>query len=458
MAPLTEMFDAAMRIECGCAQSSRIIAGVSGGMDSAVLLHLLHHWRPQSLVVAHVNHGLRHDQSDEDERFTARLAASLGCRFFSFSGDVRSLKRQRGLGEEEAARTLRLQWLEALCRELHFDAVALGHHAQDQAETVLMHLMRGSGLRGLVGIRPRRGVFVRPLLDVPRERIADYASIHGLCFRLDESNESRRYLRNRVRLDVLPVLENAAGRELTASFVRSARWLREIQEGLEAEVERLLPERDLPDRGGEIRLDIQQFNHYFRPVQKALLIKAFEHLNQSPGQSTESQISALYHFATEGKPGQLFSMGPVAAVRTAQWLILGRMAAALRPCKVKPGDSLAVGATGAVFASEWVARDTVVLSPALPHIAYLSLEDKSSRLVLRSAQPGDRFVPLGVQGMKKVSHFFIDQKIPRWQRPGIPVLEINGEIAWIAGQRLDDRFKITNQSKCILRVQIAQPE
>lgn len=454
MTLLAEAFAANMVSECQCTRDQRFIVAVSGGEDSVVLLDLMRHWSPRAVVVAHVNHGLRGNAAQADERFVARLAASKGYRFYSYSAPVSATAKADGLCVEEAARQLRLNWLEGLCGRLGFDAVALGHHAKDQAETVIMHLMRGAGLRGLAGIRPRRGVFVRPMLHVSKEAIAAHAVHCHLCFRDDESNQQRTFLRNRVRHDVIPALNHAAGHDVVAQIARSARWLGEVKTEIDVLADTVLPDAVLTPERREIRLDITLLNHYFAPVQRAVLIKAFEHFSKQPGRTTSSQIQRLVAFANQGVTGQLLELGPVLIVHVEHALVFGRRIAPVQPRVVVVGESQVLDDSGAIFACKWVSKQAVCIAAENRDSEFLALPSRQNEILVRGVEPGDRFQPLGLKGMKKVSHYLIDNKIPRWQRPGIALMVVNGEIAWVVGHRLDERFKVTPYSENILHVQV----
>jgi len=208
---------------------SRVLVAVSGGADSLALLHVLYCLRNKyalSLWVAHLNHQIRGQTADDDQAYVGKVASGLNLEYISGSVDVRGLARRHGGGLEQAARKARYQFLEKTAERLSLTRIAVGHTASDQAETVLMRLIRGSGVEGLAGIPPVRGVIVRPLIEVYRQDTVEYCRSKYLAPRLDESNQDSRFLRNRLRSDLVPHLGKAYNPRIVSALCRTAELAR----------------------------------------------------------------------------------------------------------------------------------------------------------------------------------------------------------------------------------------
>ncbi|MCK5147716.1 tRNA lysidine(34) synthetase TilS [bacterium] len=437
-----------------CNNQSKIIVAVSGGLDSVVLFNLFKHWSPKELVICHMNHGLRGPEADEDERFVHSMAVRNDVRFFSYKTDVEALASKMNMSIEEAARMARLTWLEQLVRCLGFDVVALGHHEQDQTETVLMHLIRGAGLRGVAGIRPARGVFIRPLLECSKQDLYEYASEHNILFSEDVTNKDRRFLRNRIRLDVIPALNKAAGFPVYSSVNRSAQWIREAYTDTEIAVDKYLSHAITRVSDRELWLDISQFFNYFKSIQKSILISVIESFYEDIYGATYPEIERLLNFVLKGKTDQTLIINNIGITRSHDTLFMVRIEEKIEKRDVKINNSIEIPEAGLVFACKWCSMSDKININSRSDTEYLSVGNDVPQLFLRSFKPGDRFIPLGSSSFKKVSHFFIDCKVNRWKRQQVPIIEIDGEIAWVVGYRIDQRFKITPDTKRILKVSI----
>ncbi len=224
---------------------STVLVAVSGGPDSTALLHILASLRPVlncSLVCAHVDHGLRPDEAEQEAAIIQRLARSLGVPFFIYRVDVLSHGRQHGLSLEHAARELRYACLRGCAREQGAALIAVGHTADDQAEEVLHRLLRGSGRKGISGMALRNGDVIRPLLQTPKKRLLDYLARHALSFSLDSSNENTRFLRNRIRHQLLPLLERDFDPGIRRALCKSAENLQEDEDYLEEQLDQVWPD------------------------------------------------------------------------------------------------------------------------------------------------------------------------------------------------------------------------
>ena len=429
----------------------RVGVGVSGGVDSIVLLELLEELRGElrlELFVLHLDHGIRGEESRRDLEFVRERAQEKGIPFFCREVDTPSYAKQEKLSLEEAARQLRYSFFEEAIRELGLERVALGHTADDQLETVLMALLRGSGIKGLKGMPPKRGPYIRPLIRIWRKEIKEYARKRGLRYVLDSSNLDPSFLRNRIRLQLLPLLEGFNPR-IRERLLEMAEILREEDEALEDFARDRLGQL-VRERGEGLRLDLEGLRDLPRGLASRVLSLAYILLSDQdlPYRHRRALLDMVWGGVRRmDLPGELLALkegdtlylGPEPKVRTIEEKVL-----------LIPGVTVLEG-TGMAIEAEVLEGPP---GPPSPELAYLDLDKLHLPLTVRSPREGDRFVPSGMKGKKKLQDFFVDLKVPRHRRPQIPVVLSGGEICWVAGMRVDERFKATAETKRTLLLRL----
>ncbi len=419
----------------------RVLVAVSGGGDSTAMLLILSRlaaefrWR---LTVAHFDHRLRtREEADADRELVSGLAQSLGLPFVHGSGDVARRARRRGESGELAARTLRYRFLAAQAKAAGTAVVAVGHTLDDQAETVLLHLVRGSGLDGLAAMRPRsrwplgRGPDVaRPLLMLRREETLRYCSESGVAPREDPTNQMLVATRNRIRHEVLPAL-----RMLNPSVEEALARLAEAAYENVAELERQA--NDAFTRVGRraresVGLDVRAVSEMSPAIRSRVLRLAIAKVLGSSADIETAHVDALSRLAAS-RPGRASLPHGLVAVRDSRMLTVRRGEPQRAP--VIPETELAApGVTeagGWRFEVEYVVRRTG--RAKLDSELYLSCEAAAEGLTVRSRRPGDRIRPAGLGGSKKLQDILVDAKVPRGERDGIPVLVAGARVAWVVG-------------------------
>jgi tRNA(Ile)-lysidine synthase len=462
-----------------------IVVGVSGGADSLCLLHLLRRLCGPGLVypgvtlrAAHLNHQLRGAESAEDARVVAQLAEEWGIPFTGGCADVAELARAQKRSLEDAARQARYAFLRGVAGGR---PIAVAHHADDQAETLLLHWLRGSGLNGLVGMQPRQQEIIRPLLAITRAEILAYCAEHDITPVEDQSNSDPRFLRNRLRHEVLPLLQelNPAVRQ---TLLRNAEVLRVDLEWLEKQVDSHWQSVVIGEQSNEIRLDIHALLRLPLSLQRHLLRRASAHIceGQSPLEprhqlAIEQQLSLAASSLQERElhlPGQLRALFQAGELLLRRQLPGGRAADPAYTGEVElpvPGEALLPGTPWQVKAEiiqdkgeelsealgqeDW-ARVWRLLVPPTPHMVYLDLAAASERLHVRTRRPGDRIQPLGMTAEKKVQDIFVDYHIGRAVRATTPLFFSGPRCLWVAGACLDHRARLTGQTRRILRLSI----
>ena len=443
-------------------QGDRVLLAVSGGVDSVVLLNLfLGIQRPLQLTlsVAHLNHGLRGWCSDRDEIFVRNLARSRGLCFHASRADVGHYARMKKRSLEEGAREVRFDFLETLLNRLRYDKLALGHHANDRAETVLMNLMRGAGLRGVGSIRPMRGRVIHPLLFARRCEIEAYAAGRRLDFVVDASNRDGRFLRNRLRWGLVWELERSSGsRPVVPAICRAADAAAEAEDFID-EVARGVRRRVVViESDGEIILDIDRFLRYFRVVQKAVILQVLDVLSVPRQRVRSFDVDGVLKLAEEGRSGGVVDFGEgIRVVRSRKKLVFVRASSPLVETPLEVGRSVGFWDGRLQLRSELVTRGEI--DPVLSHrpeVVYVDYDVLSFPLSLRFWRPGDWFIPLGMRGRKKLQDFFVDEKIPNYRRHAIPLLVGGGAVVWVVGYRIDDRFKVTEKTERVLKLEVVR--
>ena len=454
-----------------------LLVAVSGGQDSVCLFHILVGLRDElgiKLHVAHLDHRLRGAAARADARYVAELAARFGVPATVERRDVRAYRKQHRLSLEEAAREVRYDFLAQVAEAVGADEVAVGHTIDDNIETILMHLVRGTGTRGLRGLPPdgwwqssrKRLRVIRPLLQVSRQETADYCAQHGLTPRMDASNLSLSPLRNKIRRQLLPLLEDynpAVGKAL----LRMARIADDELAFLDREGARWWA--DLARRQGDtITLDKEMFlglpaalkRHLLRTAVAALL----GNLKDIEARHIEDLMAAL------GKPAGRRLGLPGGLVFTVEYdrYLLGLDPAALSPFPVVGGEA-ALNIPGETLLDGWRIEAAIVspreVSTKTEGISGSSGEDRkasltahldfgriSGGLVVRGRRAGDRFQPLGMSQSKKLGEFMIDAKIPRAWRERVPVVCSAQHVLWVVGWRIDDRVKVSGSTQQVLRL------
>jgi tRNA(Ile)-lysidine synthase len=422
-------------------QRGPTLLAVSGGVDSVVMSTLFNRAK-LSFAIAHCNFGLRGMVSNQDEAWVRALAQQYGVYFFTRSFDVSAHARSQGISIQMAARTLRYAWFQELCKEHGFGKIATAHHGNDNLETVLLHLVKGTGIAGFHGILPAQGMYIRPLLFANKAEILTYAQREGLSWREDDSNHQDTYQRNLVRNQVVP-------------------WLRKINPSLEATFARTLErltqvETVFNDQVATIR---QQIGHYQGP-NYYLAIHAIQDKSWAPVVAWELLKTFGFNFVQINKllarkrpsGAMVKSVSHQLHVDRKHWIVTPRIEPSPQCYTIDvTTEHLAVPPHELQCTHIPRAQYTIVASK---EVAALNKAHLKFPLVVRKWQPGDAFYPLGMQQQKKLSDFLIDSKIPVPLKAQVWVVTSGGKIVWILGHRIDDRFKVTAHTEQVYEIRI----
>ena len=421
----------------------RILLAVSGGMDSVVMADLFEA-AGYNFAIAHCNFKLRGSDSNGDEVFVGEVASRLGKKFYSESFDTIAFAKERGISIQMAARDLRYAWLENIREQHGFDWIATAHQSDDNTETILYNLTRGTGLKGLQGIPLKNGKIIRPLLNFCREEIEWYMKINSLAYREDLSNREDRYIRNKIRHRIIPLLK-----EINPSVNKSVQELSEIT----AKTYRLLDYFVSKDFSGQIH---KKDGKTYIPVNLLLEypdreIIIYELLKDFGFQSPEIEDIAL---SLEKQPGRLFFSKDFVCVKDRDHLIISQKKSDEKTEILIHSDQKEIQSLQGLIRMRIVDIDEIPDLKTDSNTAYLDVSLLSFPLKLRNPADGDSFIPFGMSGKKKISDFLTDMKIPRTEKKNIWLLTSEDQIAWVVGFRIDNRFRVKKTTQKVLEIKL----
>lgn len=425
-----------------CQPSQQIMLAVSGGIDSVVMCELFYRAGYECSIL-HCNFRLRGEESDGDEAFVRSLAASFDMPVYVQSFETEDYARDEGLSVQMAARKLRYDWFNEVADQAGIDRIATAHNMNDNIETFLLNLVRGSGIKGLSGIPVKNGKYIRPMLEISREEIISFSREQNIGFREDSSNSSKKYKRNKIRHDVIPLFE-----EVNPSFIRTMNDnISRISEANEIFSRAVADQRSALFR--------QEATH------TEISVDALKDLH--PLSTWIYELFSAYGFSKDQCSGIemiLNSDSGRQCISTTHRLYKDRDKLLLFDVEENSFDRYYIDAPGS-SASLPFAMDIDQLSreeageiPDSPSIAFLDYEKLKFPLTVRKWQHGDYFCPLGMDQMKKLSDFFIDAKVPVPVKNRTWILASGKDIVWIMGLRIDNRYRIEKDTKQVLRLRI----
>jgi tRNA(Ile)-lysidine synthase len=455
------------------APDQALLVAVSGGVDSTAMLHALLTLSSEMrlrLGVAHLNHGLRGKESDADAEFVASLAGSCQLPYHPGRVNAQSFARRRKLSLEEACRLLRYRFLLETAATHGYDRVAVGHHRDDHAESVLMALLRGSGAAGLRGMAAVRadGV-VRPMIDIPRDSIRRYAKSQGLAFVTDRTNADTALLRNRIRLELMPLLASDFNPNIVETLNRIGAILGPEDEWLSDLSHQMFTDAVVYSDVGKVSLSLERFNRLRLAARRRVFRMALAAVKGDLRRMGLVHVTDVLQLAQTGRDGACLHLPHGIRVRCLEGLleiIDPGQSADPSDLKCREGETksyrhvisspgrLTIPETGDTIGLTRMSIEGVPDFSGKPtDIAYFDADCVTFPLTVRNRRPGDRFWPLGAGGTQKLKKFFCNQKVPRRRRASCPLLISAGRIIWVAGQRIDHRVRLTDRTTHVLKAE-----
>ncbi|MEE8185197.1 MAG: tRNA lysidine(34) synthetase TilS [Thermodesulfobacteriota bacterium] len=443
-------------------RGDRVLVCVSGGMDSVCLLHLLMELREGfgiDLMVCHLNHCLRGDESLRDERFVVALARQYDLPYEVKREKIESIKKKVMKGSlQEVARFVRYGFFERAAKRHGVTKIALGHNSDDNAETIIMRIIKGSGVGGLKGIPPVRGRYIRPLINTSRREIERYVEELKISYVDDSSNQKKNYLRNRIRSELIPLIEKGYNPNIKDTLSRTASIISMDNEYMDNETDRLL-ENVVLDRGDDcVSLSVKELLAIPGAIMMRIFIRELSYLYDIPVNISSTHLENMSGLVRGNAPNVRIDLPHgVRLVREYGRIILTR-GVFERPLQFE-GELKIPGVT---YLEEISTRFETKISKKIPadvavsgkEKAYFDYDSLSMPIKARGFRHGDRLRPMGMGGRKKIKKIFIDCKIPRPLRQKIPILIAGEDIIWVAGVRQSEIGKVNEMTKTVLKVTI----
>ena len=420
-------------------EDDNILLTVSGGVDSVVMADLFLRTNTKT-GIAHCNFGLRGEESDQDALFVRALADKYSLPYFERSFDTKTYAIKKRITIQEAARELRYQWFEDLIKQEGYRYYATAHHFDDQIETFFINLFRGTGVKGLRGILPKNGNCIRPLLFATRDEIEYYAREQNLHYREDSSNMSDKYLRNRIRHTIIPAL-GSVKENFRKGFQKTFTLLSETEKFIDHEIDRSRKKFSVSERK-LTKLPIAAVkNGSLSTFHLYEILKPFGF-----GMDTAVKIPKALD-----KTGKYFLSETHQLNIDRDYIIISPLAAKKNEFfYIDKGTGILKKPVKLEFEKTIATEDTKIVRDK--NVAQLDFDKLVFPLILRKWKKGDVFVPLGMKGKKKVSDFFTDEKFPMHKKQNTWLLISGGDIIWIVGHRIDNRFKIAKKTKTVYKI------
>ncbi|MGD9234342.1 MAG: tRNA lysidine(34) synthetase TilS, partial [Desulfobacterales bacterium] len=451
-----------------------VIIGVSGGPDSVALLHVLFLIASRfslKLGVAHLNHCLRRNDSDKDAQFVEVLAKKYDLPCYTHKKDVLKYQIENKLSLEEAARRVRYTFLNNVADTMQYNKIAVGHHSDDNAELILMNLFRGSGTQGLSGIPPVRDhKIIRPLIELNRSELIAFLSQNKLEYVSDESNTDTKYLRNRVRHDLIPLIKTAYNPNISETLNRLSSIIRSEEEWIDDVVHPFYEKTLLGVQKNCIILSVSMLNRYHPALQRRIIRTTIEKIKGDLRRirfvNVNSVIGLIEKGSAYGKV-DLPDRIKIQRDRDALHVFKERRTSYGVSKRGNQSDTFTfeyqIEKLGSVFIREIGAtikftemrlKKVFDYRYTGQHTGFFDKDILRFPMIIRNFRPGDAFKPLGVGGTQKLKKFFIDKKVPRSERIKCPILLSRGKIIWVVGHRIDESVKVMPSTRNVLKIEL----
>lgn len=442
-------------------KGDKIIVGVSGGPDSMCLLHILYRLRDEynlNIIAAHINHCLRGKDADNDEKYVENFCKKYDIDFYSTKIDVGKLAKKENISFEVAGRECRYDFFNKLKLKFNCDKIALAHNSNDQCETILMRIMRGTGIEGLAGIKAiRDNIYIRPIIEASRKQIEDYCEEHKLEARIDKTNLESIYARNKVRLELIPYIQENFNQDIISVINRMGNNIDVDREYLDFASDKkfyqfctstkyevvIKKEAFLEHKAITSRIIRRSINRLKGNLYNFERVHVEDILNLQKGSTGKfitlpEKIKALNNYGDIHIFFEEFSDNKGENKEKEQILEIGNNI-------INSNIKIQLELTNEIH-KDIMAKDV--------YVKYFDFDKINGNIMFRYRKDGDRFTPLGMKGSKKIKDLFIDFKIPKHLRDYVPLICFGNEIAWIVGYRISEKFKVEKNTKNILKIKI----
>nr|WP_306301464.1 tRNA lysidine(34) synthetase TilS [Clostridium arbusti] len=445
--------------------NDKVIVAVSGGPDSMCLLHALNSIKNKleiNLVVAHVNHCLRGKESDEDEEYVKRICSKLNVDFYNIRVDINKISKEKGISSEMAGRTARYEFFENVRKKIGAQKIAIAHNANDQAETIIMRIMRGTGVSGLIGIKPiRDGIFVRPLIKINREEIEYYCEKNNINPRIDKTNLENIYSRNKVRLELIPYIKENFNKDIVMTLNRLSDTVNIDNDYLEyvsEEKYKLFCE----EKDEKVILYKNGFLQH-KAVVSRMIRKAISYLTGSTYNFEKKHILDIINIQTHNTGTTLNLPNNINVYNNYGNIIIyfnnEEDTKDNKEYELFIGKDNVISKKSIKVTMRIIAHENENINFRENNfIKYFDYDKIKDKIILRYRRNGDRFTTIGMSRSKKLKDMFINMKIEKNIRNKIPLICFDNEISWIVGYRVSDKFKVVENTKEILEIKFEGEE
>lgn len=445
----------------------KILVALSGGPDSVCMLHILYKLKDMlniELGAIHINHMLRGDESDKDEKYIGNLCSELGINYYVKRIDIECVANDTNVSLEVAGRNERYRAFEEIREKHGYNKIAVAHNANDQAETVLMRMMRGTGLEGLTGIKAKRedGI-IRPILCLNRKEIEDYCEENKLNPRIDQSNHERIYSRNRVRLDIIPYMKEHFNEDIVETLNRMVSLLQKDNEFIE-EYSKECYNKYCKVKAKQLEVSKKLFVNEMEAVVTRVIIKAFKEISNCHQNFEMKHIYEIVNLAKNSTGKKINLTNNIICKNSYGDLIFKVNEKNIIDDKISEVGINKNSILNDIVFEEYNISFQIINNKNKVEFSKNNLiklfdYDKIEKeIIIRHRRDGDKIIPLGMKGNKKLKDIFIDMKIPREKRDEVPILCFDEKIAWVVGYKTSQESRITQDTKNILKITFDRKE
>ena len=434
-----------------------IVIGVSGGHDSMTLLYVLESLKDElkfNIYVAHINHGVRGSESDGDEDYVKSICKKLNIPFYSHKTNMDEYAKKHKLTSEEAGREIRYYFFRKILKELGGGKIAVAHNKNDQAETLIMRFIRGTGIDGLRGMEYKNGDIIRPLLDIDRSYIEKYCDDNGITPRIDKTNFQPIYGRNKVRLELIPYIQKTFNKGIIDTLYRTSTIMKNDSDFLQEYTENKYSKMLEKESESKIYLNIEKFYSLHQSIKTRVVRYAIERLNGSIKGLEEKHIKDILNLVSSKVTGKKINITNNIVVKISYNNLIIEKSEKVEDIrynyKLDVNSTINILELGSSIKSKMTSVSSIKIDENNDFIKYFDYDKVKNNLYIRNRIDGDRFRPIGMKGSKKLKDFFIDEKVPRDYRNTIPLVVDDEDILWIVGLRISENYKITSNTKNIL--------
>ncbi|EOD01137.1 tRNA lysidine(34) synthetase TilS [Caldisalinibacter kiritimatiensis] len=443
-----------------------VLLGLSGGPDSLALFYILKDLQQEiefKLHVAHVNHKVRGKEADEDEKFVRDICNRYKVPFYSKSVDMKGYAKKKKLSEEEAGREIRYNFFYEIINKLGGGKIAVAHNKDDQGETLIMRVLRGTGIDGLVGMDYINGNIIRPLLDVTREEIEKFCEENNIKPRIDKTNLKPIYGRNKIRLELIPYIQENFNEGIIDTLFRMSRVIKMDSKFLNdysyGEFKKIVIE----ESNNKVVADLNKLVDMHKSIKARVIRLCIEKINKDLKGIEEKHVSQVIELIDKGITGKRVNISNNINVSISYDKVVFIKQRSQKnkkqgfKYKLNIYDKTYIPELNAVINSKIIDKKELEIY-ANKNRKYFNYDNIKGDLYVKTREPGDRFIPLGMKGSKKIKDFFIDQKVPREKRDIIPIVEDEAHILWIIGYRISELYKITDNTDKVLMLEYKKLE